>query len=140
MQCPTIQPLQSILHCKESSHLGIKKAKTALSSLIPTAQLQHGRKLPKTFACDLRLAVTGVLPLQRAVVSRQIANGEIEKAETLNDTFINENTALRQGWFPLSPLCLTSVFSFDKTSATDVQQAIRGLPNKSSTGSDEISY
>ena len=63
-----------------------------------------------------------------------------KKADLLNDTFINSNTSLSQNSFPIGPSKLESIFEFQELSPDEVKNAIRSLPNKTSTGPDNISY
>ena len=72
--------------------------------------------------------------------SQKIVGSDSGKAELLNDTFINSNASLNQDAFPVCPSILPSVFTFDNICASDVSRALRSLPAKRSSGSDEIPY
>lgn len=65
-----------------------------------------------------------------------------EKAELLNDVYIDQNTSLlaADGSFPFGPTSVQSKFAFRNVSAGDVKKAINSLPCKHSAGHDGISY
>ena len=57
-----------------------------------------------------------------------------QKADMLNETFINQNTSLDQSAFPFGPSNTKSTFTFKEISAGEVRKAIRSLPSKNSNG------
>ena len=62
------------------------------------------------------------------------------KANLLNDVSINQNTSLALEGFSFGPSPLQETFDIDSISPKEVAETLRSLPNKSSCGSDEISY
>ena len=63
-----------------------------------------------------------------------------QKADLLNDTFVNQNTSINPEAFAFGPTNIKSVFHFTQLSAREVGNVLKSLPNKLSTGSDGISY
>ena len=59
---------------------------------------------------------------------------------SINNVFINQNTSLALEAFPFGPSALQETFDIDRISPKEVAETLRSLPNKSSCGSDEISY
>ena len=64
----------------------------------------------------------------------------VEKANLLNDVFANENTSLNPDASVFGPTNLQLTFNLEKITASEVRRVLRTLPNKSSCGSDRISY
>ena len=100
----------------------------------PSTWWRVARKL-----CDLKGTPHVDMPPLLAS-SQKIVGSDSGKAELLNDTFINSNASLNQDAFPVCPSILSSVFTFDNICASDVSRALRSLPAKRSSGSDEIPY
>ena len=63
-----------------------------------------------------------------------------QKADLLNDTFVNQNTTINPEAFAFGPTNIKSVFHFTQLSAREVANVLKSLPNKLSTGSDGILY
>ena len=63
-----------------------------------------------------------------------------QKADLLNDTFVNQNTSIYLEAFAFGPTNMKSVFHFTQISAREVGNILKSLPNKLPTGSDGISY
>ena len=72
--------------------------------------------------------------------SKNLLLDDKEKANLLNDVFINHNSSLALEAFPFGPSPLQETFDIDRISPKEVAETLRSLPNKSSCGSDEISY
>ena len=72
--------------------------------------------------------------------SKDLLLDDKEKANLLNDVFINQNTSLALEAFPFMPSPLQETFDIDRISPKEVAETLRSLPIKSSCGSDEISY
>ena len=72
--------------------------------------------------------------------SKNLLLDDKEKANLLNDVFINQNTSLALEAFPFGPSPLQETFDIYRISPKEVAETLRSLPNKSSCGSDEISY
>ena len=65
---------------------------------------------------------------------------DVDKANLLNDTYVNENTSLNPTAFSYGPTQTQTVFSIKSFSEVEVFGVIQSLPNKLSTGADKISY
>ena len=65
---------------------------------------------------------------------------DVDKANLLNDTYVNENTSLNPTAFSYGPTQTQTVFSIKSFSEVEVSGVIQSLPNKLSTGADKISY
>ena len=63
-----------------------------------------------------------------------------DKANLLNDVFTNENTSLAKESFPFGPSPNQPTFDLKTVSPKEVACTLKSLPNKYSSGSDEISY
>ena len=72
--------------------------------------------------------------------SKNLLWDDKKKANLLNDVFINQNTSLALGAFSFEPSPLQETFDIDSVSPKEVAETLSSLPNKSSCGSDEISY
>ena len=77
-------------------------------------------------------------PLVRS--SADLVSDDSQKADLLNEMFINQNTSLDQSAFPIGPSNTKSTFTFKEISADEVRKAIRSLPSKNSNVPDKISY
>ena len=75
-----------------------------------------------------------------APLYRQDSTRVHEKANLLNDVFANENTSLNPDASVFGPTNLQLTFNLEKITASEVRRVLRTLPNKSSCGSDRISY
>ena len=64
----------------------------------------------------------------------------VEKANILNDTFINQNTSTALENFPFGPTHTKTVFNLKNVMASEVREVLKSLPSKNSTGTDNISY
>ena len=62
------------------------------------------------------------------------------KADLLNEVFINQNTSLAPDACVFGPSPLNVTFDLGNIYPSDVQRVLRSLPNKTSFGSDKISY
>ena len=62
------------------------------------------------------------------------------KADLLNEVFINQNTSLAPDACVFGPSPLNVTFDLGNIYPSDVQRVLRSLPNKTSCGSDKISY
>ena len=89
--------------------------------------------------CDLNGRNSTTIPPLRTCAQDTVKNDQ-EKANLLNHTFINQNTCLNLEGFPIGPTQLKSVFTIQDICPADVRKIIKSLPNKASSGSDEISY
>ena len=81
---------------------------------------------------------SSVLPLLDQ--SKNLLLDDKEKANLLNDVFINQNTSLALEAFSFGPSPVQGTFDIDSISPKEVAETLRSLPNKSSCGRDEISY
>ena len=80
----------------------------------------------------------GIPPLVNS--SADLVCDDSQKADLLNETFINQNTFLYQSAFPFWPSNTKSTFTFKEISADEVTKAVRCLPSENSNGPDKISY
>ena len=65
---------------------------------------------------------------------------DIDKANILNDTFINQNTSTALENFPFGPTQTKAIFTMTHVKASEVKNVLKSLPSKNSTGTDNISY
>ena len=65
---------------------------------------------------------------------------DLEKAELLNEVYVNQNTSLSTDSFPLGPTRVESKFNLTIVSSLDVGKVVHSLPAKTSSGKDNISY
>ena len=73
--------------------------------------------------------------------SKNLLLDDEEKANLLNDVFINQNTSLALEAFSFGPSPLQETFDIDSISPKEVAETLRSLPNnRASCGSDEMSY
>ena len=73
--------------------------------------------------------------------SKNLLLDDKEKANLLNDVFINQNTSVALEAFSFGPSPLRrETFDIDSISPKEVAETLRSLPNNSSCGSDEMFY
>ena len=65
---------------------------------------------------------------------------DIDKANILNNTFINQNTSTALENFPFGPTQTKAIFTMTHVKASEVKNVLKSLPSKNSTGTDNISY
>ena len=89
--------------------------------------------------CGLKRGVSSCVPPLLDSCGNVISE-PVEKANLLNDVFANENTSLNPDASVFGPTNLQLTFNLEKITASEVRRVLRTLPNKSSCGSDRISY
>ena len=89
--------------------------------------------------CGLKRGVSSCVPPLLDNCGNVISE-PVEKANVLNDVFANENTSLNPDASVFGPTNLQLTFNLEKITASEVRRVLRALPNKSSCGSDRISY
>ena len=83
-------------------------------------------------------ASTCLLPLMDRC--GKIVSESNAKADRLNEVFINQNTSLAPDACVFGPSPLNVTFDLGNIYPSDVQRVLRSLPNKTSCGSNKISY
>ena len=89
--------------------------------------------------CGLKDYPPNVIPPLQDKSGTMICDDQ-EKANVLNDTFINQNVFQALDKFPFGSTNCKSTFKLEEISATDVRKILSSLHNKNSTGPDWISY
>ena len=89
--------------------------------------------------CGLQISSTNDVP-PLTDLSHTVTLDDRQKANLLNDKFRKQTTSLNVEEIPIRPTDVTSTFDFKGFSADNVRRAVRSLPNKTSTGTDQISY
>ena len=112
-----------------------QKAETlANPNCVPSKWWQLAKEL-----CNLNGRKSTTFPPFRTCAQDTVKNDQ-EKANLLNQTFINQNTCLNLENFPIGPTQLKSVFSIQDICPAEVRKIIKSLPNKASFGSDETGH
>ena len=88
--------------------------------------------------CGKGSASTGLLSLMGR--SRKVVKESNAKADLLNEVFVNHNTSLAPDAYIFGPSPLNVTFDLGNIYPSNVLRVLRSLPNKSSCGSDKISY
>ena len=89
--------------------------------------------------CGLRGSASTCLPPSIDRCGKIVSESNA-KADLLNEVFINKNTSLAPDACVFGPLPLNVTFDVGNIYPSDVQHVLRSLPNKTSCGSDKISY
>ena len=88
--------------------------------------------------CGLQSSSTNDVP-PLTDLSHTVTLDDRQKANLLNDTFRKQTTSLIEKC-PVGPTDVTSTINFKGFSADNVRRAVRSLPNKTSTGTDQNSH
>ena len=89
--------------------------------------------------CGLKGHASNVIP-PLSSKTNVLVHDDKQKAEVLNDTFINQNTSTALHGFPFGPTETDSICNLQHITASKVRRVLSSLPSKSSTGTDGISY